>query len=91
MTSKLEESNGKNRFVELARELRKHYQLEQLFSLVRFSASFRMTQKFLVEIWDRVRDDIRLHDEYWEIYIELHDHGSEGRKPTQKEVEILDN
>jgi hypothetical protein len=90
MTSKLEESNEKNIFAELARELRKHYELEQLLSWVRFLTSFRMTQKFLIEIWDRVRDDIRLRHEYWEIYTELYDPGSEGRKPTHKEVEILD-
>jgi hypothetical protein len=90
MASRLEESNEKNTFRELARELRKHYQLKQLLSLVRFLGSFRMTQKFLVEIWDRIRQDAQLHNEYWETYAELYDPAGEGRKPTLEEARILD-
>lgn len=52
--------------------------------------SFRMTQLFLTEIWDRILKDLRLNSEYWTIQAEIHYWEEDGEyKLSEGEVKII--
>jgi hypothetical protein len=85
-----EQPDTKSSFRELAGALSKHYGLHPLIPLVRYLFTFRTTQKFLLEIWNRILKDRALHEKYWDIYIDLYDPSGDERQPTQEEAQILD-
>lgn len=69
----LEKLTEKSAILELARNLRKHYEKTRdwpAFNM--YLRSFHMTQNFLTEIWDRILQDIQLGNKYWNIQAELH-------------------
>lgn len=80
----------RNTLLQVVRELQKHFPGEKLASLNMFYRSFNMTHSFLLEIWDRILEDVQLNNQYWSIRAELHDPSlEEEEKPTPEQAETL--
>jgi len=85
----LEELNNKNKLLELAMFLQKKYGRDKLAPFNMYYRSFRMTQLFLTEIWDRILKDVQLDNEYWAIQAEIHDAAPEEYELSHEEAQIL--
>lgn len=81
--------NEKIVFSEIMNKLDKRLSDEDLISLNMHRNSFVMTLNLLTEIWSRIQEDAKLHNEYWHVYAELYDPYADERKPTLGELGIL--
>lgn len=85
----LEKLSNKSTFKELVSFLKGKYQRKQMTNFYMNLRSFRMTQSFLIMIYDRIIKDVKTDNRYWSIRAEFEYLGNEEYEPSKEEKLLL--
>jgi len=86
---KLTELTDKSTFQELVTTLKEKYPREKMANFFMQLRSFRMTQSFLSEIYDRIVKDIKTERKYWSIRAEFEYFQNEEYDLSDEEKQLL--